>query len=738
MRKILFTLLLLVVSTLPSFAQSTSYRMNVQTLDGKVFSVNADSVTRVYFTTDGKSSGLSDYSISGYVEKGPYLSGSSITIQPIDERLFSLGGSYSTSTSNACGEYNINIAKMPTATVLLTATGSYYNEDYHEVSKDRITLNAIVDLSKGGKHNINILTNFKYYRIVKLVQNGLTLSAASEQAQKELLNAFGLSKYNNIDVSSFSMQNNDDGAGILSALSMLLLHDRHHEGEFSNYLSKLVNDFADDGQFNAENKQQLATDRDNLSFEDNVKYLVDYYKEQGVDIAIPSLYKYFDWDNDGIAGDEIYDGTQSFTMDASEINSPYTGGTYNINIQSSIPFYTYKHGESSSDIYVGGYDFYCTSPSIHYSLNDKVLTVTVDSTNSCKSGSAIIELYDIAGTVLGTVTINQSANPNGSILSGYGQAMVNNVMGSISQAVEKYNYIDAAYTNQIQNSNLKAPVSTSNYDINSMWNYSYDAINRLNIIGQRCEEHNDETLKPMKYIYSGLLYANLINFFGDVPYITNTDYNYNAPRTQASTIFSDLITNIQDSFSKLSTDSVSHNSYDGFAFPTVYAAYAVAANIDLALGDYQNARDLLLNIVNSGKYGYNKNFDTNSKELIIAYPKMVVTRASGSSLIPAETYTDIILKLAECEYHLGNTQKANEYVNSVATAKSVELNSEATIDNIKSLRNKVLSDMGGYFAFLKRNSLAISELGLKDYQLLLPIPQNAMNTNYSMVQNPGY
>jgi hypothetical protein len=68
--------------------------------------------------------------------------------------------------------------------------------------------------------------------------------------------------------------------------------------------------------------------------------------------------------------------------------------------------------------------------------------------------------------------------------------------------------------------------------------------------------------------------------------------------------------------------------------------------------------------------------------LIIAYPKIDVTRASGSSPIPAETYTDIILKLAECEYHLGNTQKANEYVNSVAIAKSVELNSEATIDNI--------------------------------------------------------
>ena len=46
--------------------------------------------------------------------------------------------------------------------------------------------------------------------------------------------------------------------------------------------------------------------------------------------------------------------------------------------------------------------------------------------------------------------------------------------------------------------------------------------------------------------------------------------------------------------------------------------------------------------------------------------------------------------------------------------------------------------MGGYFAFLKRNGIAKSELGLKDYQLLLPIPINEINANPSMVQNPGY
>ena len=243
---------------------------------------------------------------------------------------------------------------MPASTVLLTANGSYYDEDYQGVSNDRITLNAIVDLSNGGKHNINLLTNFKYYRIAKLVQEGQTLSAANKQAQKELMDAFGLSKYNIQDVSSFSLQNNDDGAGILTALSILLLHNRHHEGEFSNYLSKLVNDFADDGQFDDVNKQQFANDRENLSLENDIEYLVEYYKEQGKTINIPSLFKYYDWDNNGIAGDEIYDGTQTFTMDASEINSPYSGGTYTINIQSSIPIYTYKHGTSSSNIYVEG------------------------------------------------------------------------------------------------------------------------------------------------------------------------------------------------------------------------------------------------------------------------------------------------------------------------------------------------------------------------------------------------
>ena len=38
----------------------------------------------------------------------------------------------------------------------------------------------------------------------------------------------------------------------------------------------------------------------------------------------------------------------------------------------------------------------------------------------------------------------------------------------------------------------------------------------------------------------------------------------------------------------------------------------------------------------------------------------------------------------------------------------------------------------------KRNGLAIKELGLEKYQLLLPIPENAIDMNPNLTQNPGY
>ena len=59
-----------------------------------------------------------------------------------------------------------------------------------------------------------------------------------------------------------------------------------------------------------------------------------------------------------------------------------------------------------------------------------------------------------------------------------------------------------------------------------------------------------------------------------------------------------------------------------------------------------------------------------------------------------------------------------------------------SVEGIKQLRKSL--KLQDYFAFLNRNGLAMKELGLEKYQLLLPIPQDEINANPSLNQNPGY
>jgi hypothetical protein len=49
-----------------------------------------------------------------------------------------------------------------------------------------------------------------------------------------------------------------------------------------------------------------------------------------------------------------------------------------------------------------------------------------------------------------------------------------------------------------------------------------------------------------------------------------------------------------------------------------------------------------------------------------------------------------------------------------------------------------LKGTGTYFAFLKRNNLAEEVLNISAYKQLLPIPQNELQKNRYMTQNPGY
>ena len=99
------------------------------------------------------------------------------------------------------------------------------------------------------------------------------------------------------------------------------------------------------------------------------------------------------------------------------------------------------------------------------------------------------------------------------------------------------------------------------------------------------------------------------------------------------------------------------------------------------------------------------------------------------------TTTDVKLLYAECQIHLGNNAKASKYISEVGNINGIS-GTNVSVEGIKQLRKSL--KLQDYFAFLKRNGLAMKELGLEKYQLLLPIPQNEIDMNPNFTQNPGY
>ena len=188
---------------------------------------------------------------------------------------------------------------------------------------------------------------------------------------------------------------------------------------------------------------------------------------------------------------------------------------------------------------------------------------------------------------------------------------------------------------------------------------------------------------------------------------------------------------------------------DDIAMPSKDLARVVLADIYMYQGNYSAAKILLAEIVNGSRYtlvASQNGLEENDAEIIWSMPTSYsgggITRAAAidynSPYTIVKTYSDILLSIAECESKLGNDTKANEYLNQVKTAKGIETTSADVIASISEVRSKIQIDFGGYFAFLKRTGLAKSTLGLEDYQLLFPIPQNEINLNPSMTQNPGY
>lgn len=705
------------------------------------------------------------YAISGKVEKGPFVSGSTVTMQPMNDRLQVLGDMYSTVITDDLGNFVFGSKVFSASYAEMMATGYFFNEVKGELSSSTLTLRALADLSSSNTLNVNILTHIKYARVKKLIAEGKNYKDADSQALDELMGAFGLQQMNDKDVSTFSIIAGTDEAAALLAISSLLLMERS-EAAFTEYLAKLSEDFGNNGTFSDELQQQIDEDKSELAMRiDDVRInVIERYNNLGMAVEVKDLIYFIDWNNDGVAGNEMLRPHESVSLDTECVEVPNEGGTFTVHIEAPIELYLEPQMNANIDITPDSsieelwFDLYERSDNsssadgnieVEKVLDGKTLTLTVASLNSTKSKALSIPLYDYVGNEVAAVELKQAGTGHdGSatellLLGEDGKIIVASIMVRLSEALSKYNVIEQYY-NYNNVDDLVAPnISPQSSVVNKAWGGLYAAHSQLLML-KDADEKQLNIYADYCNVISAVCYSTLVYGWGDVPYITDYEMMINPngfPRVEAQEIWRDVkerltvaLENVEEKRNEPLSD------INGVFFVSKDVVRVLLANIHMYEGDYMEAQKLLRQVIDNGFY----QLDAEGKNEEIYALLCETENRSGVTIyspavMPYITLTDVYLTLAEALYQTANKTEAQECITTVAAAKGITLSEgEDVLWNIKQLREQLLLHSGTYFAFLKRSGLAQDACNIEEYRLLLPIPEREMMINPHMIQNPGY
>ena len=240
------------------------------------------------------------FAINGYVQKGPFISGSSITIQELDKNLDPTGNSYQTTTSDDFGAFSLG-SHINSKYTEVIATGFYFNEVGGELSAANLTLRTTTDLSTSEDVNINILTTLEQDRIEYLIANeGLAFTEARTQAETEVLSIFNISGDNISTFDQMDISQEGDSNAILLAVSSIL-QGTNTVAELSELISKINLDMKEDGILdNPTYIDEIKNNSMNLNLDAVRANLFNRYESLGLTVTIPGFEAYVDSDGDSV------------------------------------------------------------------------------------------------------------------------------------------------------------------------------------------------------------------------------------------------------------------------------------------------------------------------------------------------------------------------------------------------------------------------------------------------------
>ena len=170
-------------------------------------------------------------------------------------------------------------------------------------------------------------------------------------------------------------------------------------------------------------------------------------------------------------------------------------------------------------------------------------------------------------------------------------------------------YADELYAtrnNPVENEFYANSISQENTVLAELWKNAYSIIYQANAVIEGLSASNTLTV-TVKQKFTGeaklvraFVYFNLINLFGDVPYIAATDYTNNATlkRTTKEQIYNYIVADLQEAKDLLPASYMTNNKIR----PNKYAALSLLARVYLYMGKWAEAEDISSQILNAGTY----------------------------------------------------------------------------------------------------------------------------------------
>jgi hypothetical protein len=230
--------------------------------------------------------------ISGYIQKGPYINGTSIMISELSSTLNPTGKVFNSQIVDNRGSFEFKNIILSTNFVELIANGFYFNENTGKVSAAQLTLHALSDLTDSSTINVNILTELEKGRVEYLISKGEDFKTSKVQAQKEILKIFEISKPDLKSSEYLDISKDGDDNAILLAISIIMQGFRT-EAELSELIAGISSDIKEDGILNNQLLgQKLISDLKLMNISDIKNNIVSRYSDLGVTIEIPGFEKY--------------------------------------------------------------------------------------------------------------------------------------------------------------------------------------------------------------------------------------------------------------------------------------------------------------------------------------------------------------------------------------------------------------------------------------------------------------